>query len=385
MVPLSLMVFKETESTFLSALLAISGILPDVIIAPLISPIVERNDKRKILFICHLLMLLLYTTMAAVSRRGFVYAEYIIFSLTLACISAVYQNAYNALFIDCIPEGAEQKGYSISVMIYPLTILFMSPLCTYLFTKLDISLFFLATALIELPNLMIIPSLSCTGSIGGGSTFSLQSYAADLKDGFRFYKEEKGIFNINTYIAITSAGSSSIKLLLQAFIQTNPLISITTYGFIQAAEMAGRIFGGVLNYIKKIPASMRFTITLLVYTLYNISDMFLLFLPVGMMMVISFIDGFSGQITATLRMNATMCYIKPEYRARANALQSITNSLVYILYQLVFGFIGEILNYQITCMIIGMISLLSMYFLIIRTKKHTYPVYSAERKSVPSR
>ncbi len=384
MVPLSLMVFQETESTFLSAILLISGILPDVIIAPLISPIVERNDKRKILFICHLLMLLLYASMVIITRKGFVYAEYLIFSLTLACVSAVYQNAYNTLFIDCIPEGAEQKGYSISAMIYPLTILFMSPLCTFLFTRIDISIFFLATTIIELPNLLLIPSLSCSGSIRKDEKFSFKSYAEDLKDGVRFYREEKGIRNINTYIAISSAGSSSTKLLLQAFIQTNPLIGITSYGFIQAAEMAGRMFGGVLNYIKKIPASMRFTITVLVYTIYNISDMFLLFLPVGLMMVVSFIDGFSGQITATLRLNATMCYIKPEYRARANALQSITISLVYIVYQLVFGFLGEILDYQLTCMVIGAISLLAMYLLIVRGKKYTYPVYAAERKSVPS-
>ncbi len=384
MVPLSLMVFQETESTFLSAILLISGILPDVIIAPLISPIVERNDKRKILFICHFLMLLLYASMVIITRKGFVYAEYLIFSLTLACVSAVYQNAYNTLFIDCIPEGAEQKGYSISAMIYPLTILFMSPLCTFLFTRIDISIFFLATTIIELPNLLLIPSLSCSGSIRKDEKFSFKGYAEDLKDGVRFYREEKGIRNINTYIAISSAGSSSTKLLLQAFIQTNPLIGITSYGFIQAAEMAGRMFGGVLNYIKKIPASMRFTITVLVYTIYNISDMFLLFLPVGLMMVVSFIDGFSGQITATLRLNATMCYIKPEYRARANALQSITISLVYIVYQLVFGFLGEILDYQLTCMVIGAISLLAMYLLIVRGKKYTYPVYAAERKSVPS-
>ena len=45
--PLSLLVFEETQSTFLAALLLICGMLPDVILPILVAPVIDRGTKKK--------------------------------------------------------------------------------------------------------------------------------------------------------------------------------------------------------------------------------------------------------------------------------------------------------------------------------------------------
>lgn len=45
--PLSLMVFDETGSTLMSAILFISGMIPSVILPILIAPLIDRNPKRE--------------------------------------------------------------------------------------------------------------------------------------------------------------------------------------------------------------------------------------------------------------------------------------------------------------------------------------------------
>ena len=381
MIPLSLMVFKQTSSTLLSAIIMISGVLPDTLIILLFAPIVERSDKRVVLVICEVLQVITYVAMAILSFDRFIYSEYLIFSLVIASISAVYRTAYNSLLVDCIPVGCEQKGYSIFAMIYPTVILLMAPVGTYLFQHFEMYIFFLATAALTLAAIPFIRSISVSGRIkeNEGVSYTFKQYKIDLKEGIDFYRREKGIRNINTYISITSAGSESIQLLLQAYIQSSPWIPLTVFGFIKTAEMTGRLVGGFVQYVKKIPAEARFALTVAVYLFYDLSDTFLLFLPIAIIIFLRFSSGFLGQISATIRMTATMNYLPKNYRARTTAIQNMLYSIFYIIFQLFTGILGEFLPYKYVAAMTGAIILISMYLLIIKGKKHTKPVYSAER------
>ena len=58
--PLSLLVFEETQSTFLAALLLICGMLPDVILPILVAPVIDRGTKKKWIVGLDVLMAILY-------------------------------------------------------------------------------------------------------------------------------------------------------------------------------------------------------------------------------------------------------------------------------------------------------------------------------------
>ena len=110
----------------------------------------------------------------------------------------------------------------------------------------------------------------------GGYSFS--QYKQDIKEGFSYLKNEKGIRNIYTYMAITGGVFEGNTIAIQAYYQTNPLLSVTMLGFLKSAEMIGRVLSGLLQYRITIPPKKRYGITKFVYTVYETSDMILLFL-----------------------------------------------------------------------------------------------------------
>lgn len=64
-------------------------------------------------------------------------------------------------------------------------------------------------------------------------------------------EKEKGIRNIYTYMSITSGVSDGNTVLIQAFYQTVPWLTVTMLGFLKSAEMIGRGLGGIFQYKKK--------------------------------------------------------------------------------------------------------------------------------------
>ena len=72
--PISLLVFDETGSTLLSALVLVCGMLPDVLISILIAPFIDKGGKKKWIVGSDLLTAVLYLAMGwYVGRHEFSY------------------------------------------------------------------------------------------------------------------------------------------------------------------------------------------------------------------------------------------------------------------------------------------------------------------------
>ena len=70
--PVSLLVFDETNSTFLSALIMVFGMLPDVILPVLVAPLIDKGGKKKWLVGLDILLAVLYAGMGFwISRHSF--------------------------------------------------------------------------------------------------------------------------------------------------------------------------------------------------------------------------------------------------------------------------------------------------------------------------
>jgi MFS family permease len=84
---MSLMVFDETGSTLLSALLFIAGMIPSVVLPILIAPLIDRYPKKRIIVGLDYLMGILFLFIAyVVSITGFKYSLYLFFSLITGII-----------------------------------------------------------------------------------------------------------------------------------------------------------------------------------------------------------------------------------------------------------------------------------------------------------
>ena len=142
--PISLLVFDETGSTLLSALVLICGMLPDVLLSVLIAPFIDKGGKKKWIVGLDALTAVIYLAMGwYVNSHAFHYGLYLVFVLAVGSISVCYRLAYNAWYPALIPVGMEQKGYAVSNTIYPVVTIAMSPAATFLYEKISMGQIFI--------------------------------------------------------------------------------------------------------------------------------------------------------------------------------------------------------------------------------------------------
>lgn len=385
--PLSLMVFEHTQSTMLSAIILICGILPDVLFSVLVAPFIDKGKKKQWIVGLDILMMAIYLVMGFwIANHEFQYLVYVVLSFTLGTISVFYRLAYSAWYPDLIPVGFEQKGYAISGTIYPLITIVMSPVATFLYEKISMSYLFFLVAAISFLSILIESQIqekdakNCVDEKEKSSRYTLGQYKQDIQEGFSYLKKEKGIRNIYTYMAITNGTSEGTAIVIQAYYQTNPLLSVTMLGFFKSAEMIGRVLSGFVQYQITIPAKKRYGLTKLVYIVYQMADMILLFLPYPFMLLNRFICGGLGTTSATVRETAVQSYLPENIRARVNALFSAIFSIGGICFQVFAGVLGEMLPYRIVIIFMGFISLAAVWILIVNPSEENRKVYESVRE-----
>lgn len=379
--PLSLLVFEQTQSTMLSAIILICGILPDVLLSVLIAPFIDKGNKKRWVICLDILMMSVYVISGFwIANHPFQYWVYMLLSLTLGIISVFYRLSYNAWYPDLIPAGFEQKGFAISGTLYPLVTIVMSPVATFLYEKTSMSFLFCLVAGISLLSILVESQIRNDQKKGNTTAYTFSQYKKDIREGFSFVKKEKGIRNIYTYMAITGGASEGTNIAIQAYYQTNPILSVTMLGFLKSAEMVGRVLSGFVQYRVTIPPKKRYGLTKFVYIVYQIADMVLLFSPYPLMLVNRFICGALGTTSATVRETAVQSYLPENIRARVNALFNALFSISGIIFQVVAGILGELLPYRAVILILGFISLAAIWIFIIRPSEENRKVYGIQSR-----
>lgn len=109
--PISLLVFDETKSTLLSALILVCGMLPDMILPILVAPLIDKGGKKKWIVGLDVLLAAIYGLMGVwILGHTFSYGLYVGFTLTLGTISVFYRLAFSAWYPDLIPAGGRAEG-----------------------------------------------------------------------------------------------------------------------------------------------------------------------------------------------------------------------------------------------------------------------------------
>ena len=378
--PLSLMVFDETGSTLMSAILFISGMIPSVILPILIAPIIDRNPKKKIIVLLDYLTGFLFLLIAyIVNITGFQYYLYLLFSLIMGVIGTIYHLAYQAWFPDIIPVGFEQQGFAVSSSIYPTVTIVMSPIAAFLYKTYSISLLFVIIGILTLIAASFEIFISNIHKGEMDSEFDFKQYKLDILGGFNFLKEEKGIRNIYTYMSVTNGVANGMFLMVQAYFQTVSFLTVTMLAFLRSAETVGRIIGGFVQYKVKIKPEKRFGITKFVYIFYELMDLILLFIPYPIMIINRFLCGLLGMTSATLRETSVQSYLPSNMRAKVNAVFNVFMSIAIILFQIVAGFLGDRIGYRPVVIILTSLSLISIFIFIVLPSDENRKVYETIR------
>ncbi len=380
---LSFFVFDETGSTLAAAFVTFIQLIPYVFVPIMVAPIMDRLPRKSFLVAGDIINGILYAAMGAwLLFFDFTYIGYLTISFLLACLGSIDELAFTSLYPDLIPQGAEQKGYAVSSMLYPVLKVILMPLAGVLLDTLGVSLLLIGQGILSLAAAMTESFIRIDESMRKHQdVYSFRAWGKDILEAFRYLKKERGLFSIYEYMAVTNGVANGFAPILVAFFRTAPGLSATMYSFFSVVEFAGRTLGSTVQYRINIPNKKKHSFAFFVYQVYEIMDMCLLWLPYPLMLANRGICGFLGSNSAIMREAAVQRYIPSELRARVNAFNNVLITAGASVFSLLIGFLGEMLDYRWCVTIGGAFAMVACWLLIWGRRKEVRKVYEIDPQS----
>lgn len=378
---LAFLVFDETGSTLASALIVAIQLIPYLLLPVLIAPLMDRLPRKSFLVAGDIANAVLLVGMGLwLLFFEFSYVGYLAISLLLSCLGAVDELAFTSIYPELIPEGAEQKGYAVSSMLYPVLKVIMTPLAAVLLDSIGV-----AWILIAQSGLSLVASIteSCIrldeSEREKHTPYSLRSWSEDIREAVQYLKKERGLRSIYGYMAVTNGVADGFSSILVAFFRTFPGFTAAMYSAFSVVEFAGRAIGSAIQYRIKIPKMKKYGFTFFVYQFYEVMDMLLLWLPYPLMLVNRGVCGFLGSNSAILRDAAVQRYIPEKLRSRVNAFNGVLLTIGSSIFSLLIGFLGESLDYRWCVTIGGAVAMLASWLLIWVRRGDVRKVYEVSK------
>jgi len=376
---LSFLVFDETGSTLASALIVAIQLIPFLFVPLLAAPVMDRLPRKTFLVGGDLANAVIYAGMGLwLLRYDFSYSGYLAVSVLLSCLGSVDELAFTSIYPELIPAGAEEKGYAVSSMLYPVLKVVMTPLAAVLLDTLGVALLLIAQGCLSLAAAITESFIQLRESVQRReNAYTIHTWASDIREALVFLKCERGVRSISEYMAVTNGVASGYAPILVAFFRTFPGMTAAMYSLFSVVEFAGRSIGSAIQYKIKLPDRKKFGFVFFVYQVYETMDLCLLWLPYPLMLVNRGICGFLGSNSAILREAAVQRYIPSHLRARVNAFNSALFTSGAALFSLLIGFLGEIMDYRWCVTAGGAIAMLASWLLIWGRRKAVRKVYES--------
>ena len=374
---LAFLVFDETGSTLASALIVAIQLIPNLFLPILIAPVMDRLPRKSFLVAGDAANAVLLAGMGIwLLLFDFSYVGYLAISLLLSCLGAIDELAFTSIYPELIPEGAEQKGYAVSSMLYPVLKVIMTPLAAVLLDTIGVAWILIAQSGLSLAAAVTESCIRLDETERKQHTpYTPRAWIEDIREAVQYLKKERGLRSIYGYMAVTNGVSSGFSPILVAFFRTFPGFTAAMYSAFSVVEFAGRTIGSAMQYRIKIPAKKKYGFTFFVYQFYEAMDMCLLWLPYPLMLINRGICGFLGSNSAILRSAAVQRYIPEKLRSRVNAFIGVLLTVGSSIFSLLMGFLGEILDYRWCVTIGGTVALLACWLLIWRRRSDVRKVY----------
>ena len=376
---LSFLVFDETGSTLASALVLAIQFVPYLVVPLLAAPWMDRLPRKPFLVAGDAINGVLYALAGLyLLQGGFSYVGYLLFSLVISSLGSFDELAYNSLYPKLIPGGQEQRGYTVSSMLYPVMNVVMMPVAGVLYEAVGVGWVLVGQGALSLVASAVESRISVREERRmDGERASVGLWWSDVREAARYLAGERGLANLYVYQAVTNGVASGYAPLLVAFFSTTPGLSPTLYAFFSVAEFLGRSVGGVVQYHLEVPPERKFGICFGVYNLYELMDMVLLWLPYPLMLVNRAVVGFCGINSATLRQAAVQTYLPDELRARMNAFETAIIVAGRSVLALVVGAAGEVLDYRVCMAVAAGAALVTCWATVWRARRDVRRLFEA--------
>ncbi len=382
---IGLLVLDQTDSVLLYALFMICYSLPRIVLPIVAGPYLDRFSRKRVIYTLDFVCAVFYVGFFLLLNNGFFnYTIYLLLSMIIGSIDSVYNVAYDSFYPLLISEGNFTRAYSVSSLIYPLSTAIMVPVAGICYKTIGLAPLFLfngVTFLIAAIFETQIKTIESHAEQRKNERFDGARFMQDLKDGFAYLKQERGLNAITWFFFVMMMTSTiCMTLALPYFKGLNGTVGgfdgVMQYTFLMGANTIGRLIGGGVHYFFRYPAQKKFTIALFVYFTISIIDGSYLFFPFWMMMAFMLVDGLLGVTSYNIRISSTQNYLPNEMRGRFNGLFQMLVIFGTIIGQLIAGAVGDTL--PIRWVVAGSMTLpvLSVFFILLPNREHVKKIYN---------
>ena len=203
---LSFLVFDETGSTLAAALAAAIQLFPMALLPLLIAPMMDRLPRKPFLMWGDLLNGVCYAGAGLfLLHRAFSYTAYLGFSLLVSCLGAFDELAYNSFYPLLLPEGQEERAYTVSAMLYPVLKVLMMPLAALLYDTLGVGRLLLIQAVLSVLAALIENRIRVQENRRDrGPLLSLKTWWRDVREAAAYLRQERSLHGLYVYMAVTN-------------------------------------------------------------------------------------------------------------------------------------------------------------------------------------
>lgn len=366
---LSLVVYDQTSSTWLSGIYMAISLIPNLLLPFFIAPLIDRSQPQKIIvYIDYFTGILYLCFLLFIKEYGFQYYAYLLLSFVISMNDAIYDLAYQSLYPELIPDQLKQKGYAVSAMVEPLAVAFVAPLIAYIYSFIGIEIVFLIEGLLLIIAASFERNISYQKEIQLKQKMSIKCYYKELMNGIYYLKKEKGVLNIYSFQSLYLSTMKGRNMMTLAFFQSSLFLTTTMYSLLLSAETIGKMIGGLTSYFVSIPRNKKYNLSIKMYTSLTILEGGLLFVAYPLMLALKFISGFLGVHVSTMKEAAIQNYFNEDIRARVYSLYNMMMSICMIVVQLIVGALGEIISYRYVALVMSVFTMICMFGLIINKK-----------------
>lgn len=383
---LSFLVFDETGSTLASALILAIQLIPAIFVPFAISPVMDRLPRKAFLVACDALGGAVYAALGLWLMLGeFSYIGYLAVSLILESLGTVDGLAYDSIYPSLLPDGAQEKGYAVSTMLYPLMTVVMMPLAAILLDAIGIAWMLIIQGAAAVAAAAMESRLRVGRTTpGDGERYTLSKWARDIREAWDYLRGEPGLMRTFVDRAVTFGVSAGYEPLLVAFFRTAPDMTAAMYAMFSVAEFIGRTLGSAVQYRIKIKDEHKFGLTFFIYQFFYLLDAVLLWIPYPLMLVNRGVGGFLGSNSGILRNAAIQRYIPERLRARVQAFSSILTTAGCAALAVAVGALGEVMDYR-ACMTLGALACIAVCFILVwGGRRDIRKIYEGRGEGVPA-
>ena len=387
---ISIMVLDYTGSTFLYVLYNICYQIPSLVLPLLAGPYLDRMSRKKVIYGLDFLSASIYLALFFLLRAGwFNYPVLLVVCLLIGSIGSVYSVAYESLYPNLISQGNYSKAYSVSSLLMDLTGL-AYPLGAVLYEAIGAAPLFLVAAVTFFAAACAETQVGCRETHMAEAPPAdglgvLRQFRKDFREGLGYLRREKGLLVITLYFMASNFVGSGTGNLYLPFFKNNahlyafwPVAAVTLYTIVSNFNPVGRLLGGAIHYKFKLPAHKKFAIALTVYTVVNLFEGLLLWLPIPLMALAFFLNGLLSVTSYNIRIAATQSYVPDTMRGRFNGTFQMLCSIGSIAGGLVGGGMAEVMPERWVMVLLAVVGLLAVYAFMYRGRKHVAAIYNRD-------